>query len=272
MLECQIYSIIYCMVKNKKLFVTFIFFVALLLITFILNLVDWNGSANVKKSKIDKELKVALEYSPKDIADLQQEIEEVEKLYPSTNGSNDAEDPMSRIRQVMDNSIIIGDSITEGFKAYGFLDDNVVYSKIGASLTTVDDLFDSTSEAKPECLFLAFGMNDIGNLGGKTKDFKKIYTEKIDTFMKSNPKTKVVLLTIVPPSENAISEKPILKNYDKYNKVILEIASKKKLQVVDTVKILKDHPDLHEPDGIHVRSSFYPIVLNQMIVKAGLNK
>ena len=260
------------MVKNKKLFIIFIFFVALLLITFILNLIDWNGSANVKKSKIDKELKVALEYSPKDIADLQQEIEEVESLYPSSSSANDAKDPMLQIRQYMSNSIIIGDSITEGFKAYGFLDDNVVYSKIGASLTTVDDLFDSASEAKPECLFLAFGMNDIGNLGGKTKEFKNIYTEKINDFMKSNPKTKVVLITIVPPSENAISEKPILKNYDEYNKVIYKIASKKKLQVVDTAKILNDHPNLHEPDGIHVRSSFYPIVLNQMIMKAGLNK
>lgn len=260
------------MVKNKKLFITFIFFVTLLLITFILNLIDWNGSANVKKSKIDKELKVALEYSPKDIADLQQEIEEAEKLYPSTNGSNDAEDSMSRIRQAMDNSIIIGDSITEGFKAYGYLDDNVIYSKIGASLTTVDDLFESAAEAKPECLFLAFGMNDIGNLAASTENFEKIYAKKINDFMKSSSKSKVVLLTIVPPSDSAISQKPILKNYDKYNKVIYKIADKKKLQVVDTVKILKDHPDLHEPDGIHVRSSFYPIVLNQMIVKAGLNK
>lgn len=258
--------------KNKKLYIAFIFCIAILLITFLFNLFDWNGSAKVEKSKVNKELNVALEYSPKGIAALQQEIEEAEKLYPSTNGSNDAEDPMSRIRQAMEHSIIIGDSITEGFKAYGFLDDNVVYSKIGASLTTVDDLFQSAAEAKPECLFLAFGMNDIGNLAANTDDFEKIYTKKINNFMKSSPKSKVVLLTIVPPSDSAISGKPILQNYDKYNNVINKIADKKKLQVVDTVKILRDHPDLHEPDGIHVSSSFYPIVLNQMILKAGLSK
>lgn len=260
------------MVKNKKLFIIFIFCITILLITFILNLIDWNGSANVKKSKIDEGLKVALEYSPKGVAALQQEIEEAERLYPSSSSTDDANDPILRIRQSMNNSIIIGDSITEGFKAYGFLDDNVVFSKIGASLTTVDDLFESATEAKPECLFLAFGMNDIGNLRASTEEFEKIYTKKINGFMKSSPKSKVVLLTIVPPSDNAISEKPILKNYDKYNKVILKIANAKKLQVVDTVKILRDHPDLHEPDGIHVGASFYPIVLNQMIVKAGLNK
>ena len=272
MLECQFYSIIYSMVKNKKLFIAFIFCVTILFITFLLNLIDWNGSANVKKSKVDSGLKVALEYSPKGVAALQQEIEEAEKLHPSNNGAGDAQDSMSRIRKSMSNSIIIGDSITEGFKAYGFLDDNVVFSKIGASLTTVDDLFESAAESKPECLFLAFGMNDLGNLAANTDDFEKLYTKKINSFIKSSPKSKVILLTIVPPSESAISEKPILKNYDKYNKVIYKIADKKKLQVIDTVKIMRDHPDLHEPDGIHVSTSFYPIVLNQMIVKAGLNK
>lgn len=260
------------MVKNKKLFIAFIFCITILLLTFLLNLINWNGSANVKKSKIDKGLKVALEYSPKGVAALQQEIEEAERLYPSRNSESDEQDPISRIRQSMSRSIIVGDSITEGFKAYGFLDDDRVFSKIGASLSTVDDLLESAAEANPECLFLAFGMNDIGNLSANTNDFEKLYSSKINNFLKLSPKSKVVLLTIVPPSEKAISEKPILKNYDKFNKVIFKVANKKKLPVVDTVQILKDHPDLHEPDGIHVSSSFYPIVLNQMIMKAGLNK
>lgn len=258
------------MVKDRKLFIIFVFFLAILLLVFLLNLIDWNGSAKVKKSKIDKELKVALEYSPKGVAALQQEIEEAEKLNPSAGSKDD--DPMSNIRQSLSRSIIIGDSITEGFKSYGFLDDDRVFSKIGASLTTVDDLLESAAEAKPECLFLAFGMNDMGNLNADSNAFEKLYMKNIKKFMQSSPKSKVILLTIVPPSENAISNKPILKNYKKYNKVIFKIAEKKKLPVVDTVKILRDHPELHEPDGIHVSISFYPIVLDQMIKKAGLSR
>lgn len=259
------------MVKNKRLFIVFIFFVAILLLAFLLNLIDWNGSANVRKSKVDKELKVALEYSPKGVAALQQEIAKAERLHPSA-GSKVDDGPMSKIRQSMSHSIIVGDSITEGFKIYGFLDDDRVFSKIGASLNTVDDLLEAAADAKPECLFLAFGMNDIGNLNADTDAFEKLYISKIKTFMKSSPKSKVVLLTIVPPTEKAISEKHILKNYTKYNKVIFNIAEKRKLPVVDTVKILRDHPELHEPDGIHVSSAFYPIVLNQMIEKAGLSR
>lgn len=259
------------MVKNKKLFIVFIFFVIILLLVFILNLIDWNGSANVKKSKVDKELKVALEYSPKGVAALQQEIAEAERLHPSAVSNGD-DDPMSKIRQSLSHSIIVGDSITEGFKIYAFLDDDRVFSKIGASLGTVDDLLDSAADAKPECLFLAFGMNDIGNLNADTGAFEKLYMSKIKKFVKSSPKSKVVLLAIVPPTDNAISDKPILKNYKKYNKVIYSIADKEKIPVVDTVKILRDHPELHEPDGIHVSSAFYPIVLNQMIEKAGLSR
>lgn len=270
MLESVFYSIIYCMVKNKKLFIVFIFFVTILLLVFLLNLINWNGSAKVKRSKVDKELKVALEYSPKGVAALQQEIEEAEKLNPSAGSKDD--DPMSKMRQSLSRSIIIGDSITEGFKTYAFLDDDIVFSKIGASLNSVDELLESAADAKPECLFLAFGMNDMGNLNADTAAFEKLYMSKINKFMKSSPKSKVVLLTIVPPAKNAIDDKPILKNYEKYNKVISKIANKKKLPVVDTVKILRDHPELHEPDGVHVSSAFYPIVLNQMIQKAGLSR
>lgn len=260
------------MVKNKKLYIVFIFCVTILLLVFLLNLIDWNGSAKVKKSQVDKGLKVALEYSPKGVAALQQEIKEAERVYPSGGNEANDEDPMSKIRQSLSRSIIVGDSITEGFKVYGFLDEDRVFSKICASLNSVDDLFQAAGDAKPECLFLAFGMNDLGNLNADADKFEKIYTSHIKSFMKSSPKSKVVLLTIVPPSDQAVSDKPILKHYDKYNKVIYKIGHKNKIPVVDTVSILRDHPELHEPDGIHVSSTFYPIVLNQMIEKAGLNK
>lgn len=254
--------------KQRFYYILFIFALVVLLLTFVLNLVDWNSSANVKKSKIDRDLKMALAYSPDGIGTIQQEISQMEKENPSKE-LNDGDDQLARYRTAMANSILIGDSITEGFIVYGFLSEDVVYSQIGGSLLGSDDLFSAAAGAHPKNLFLAFGMNDMGNFSGDVDKFYSSYQEKIKSFKKQSPETNIFLIRIVPPSKDAISNKPVIGNYDKFNKAIAKIAKKNNLKTVGTDRIIRENPGLHESDGIHVKRDFYPLLLEEMIKASG---
>ncbi len=256
--------------KQKYYYIIFIFALVILLLAFVLNLVDWNSSANVKKSKIDKDLKMAMAYSPDGVGVIQQEIAKVERENPSKNMA-DGDDKLAQYRTAMANSIIIGDSITEGFTVYGFLSEDVVYSQIGGSLLGSGNLFSAAAGAHPANLYLAFGMNDMGNFAGDVDKFYSSYKEKIDTFKKDSPDTNIILLRIVTPSKEAIANKPVIGNYDKFNKAISKIAKKYRLKIVEADKLIRENPDLHESDGIHVKKNFYPLLLEEMIKASGSN-
>lgn len=249
---------------QKYYYILFIFVLTILMITFLFNLVDWNSSAKVKKAKIDNNLKMATAYSPKGIGVIQQKIAQMESINPSKN-FNDGDDMLAKYRTAMANSILIGDSITEGFIVYGFLSEDIVFSQIGGSLLGSDDLFTAAAEAHPDRLFLAFGMNDMGNFAGNVDKFYSTYKKKIETLKKQSPETKISLIKIVPPSKEAIANKPVLENHGKFNKAVLKIAKENKLNVVEADRIINEHPDLHESDGIHVKRDFYPLLLDKMI-------
>ncbi len=43
-----------------------------------------------------------------------------------------------------------------------------------------------------------------------------------------------------------------------------------KLTYIDNSYIIEDHPNYYAGDGIHVVSEFYPLWMNNMILKAGV--
>ena len=51
-------------------------------------------------------------------------------------------------------TVVMGDSITEGFTAYDVLNANSVVSKIGASLTDLDDQCEKLKEINPQMVFV----------------------------------------------------------------------------------------------------------------------
>ena len=70
-------------------------------------------------------------------------------------------------------TVVMGDSITEGFTAYDVLNANSVVSKIGASLTDLDDQCEKLKEINPQMVFVSYGMNDVINTNGDTDTFIK---------------------------------------------------------------------------------------------------
>ena len=62
----------------------------------------------------------------------------------------------------------------------------------------------------------------------------------------------------------------ILTNYKSFNNALKAMCKELNLTYIDNSYIIEDHPDYYAGDGIHVVSDFYPLWMNNMILKAGL--
>lgn len=171
---------------------------------------------------------------------------------------------IGNIRNSAKDIVIIGDSITEGFIAYGPLNEETVYSKIGASLLNSEELFKSAAMKQPQKAFFAFEMNDMGNFSGNSQAYYEKYLAQIRLFKKISPSTAIYLIKIVPPTHEAISNNEILNNFSSFNDEIDKIVETEKLSLIEVSPLIKNYPSIHEGDGIHLKPIFYPLLLDQM--------
>ena len=156
------------------------------------------------------------------------------------------------LKEMFASTVVMGDSITEGFTAYDVLNANSVVSKIGASLTDLDDQCEKLKEINPQMVFVSYGMNDVINTNGDTDTFIKQYKELITKIQKE-----------VPVQQSAIAEKPALTNISKYNEALQKMCDELQIAYVDNTDLVKD--EYYDEDGIHFVSEFYPIWADHMV-------
>ena len=103
-----------------------------------------------------------------------------------------------------------------------FLNANSVVSKIGASLTDLDDQCEKLKEINPQMVFVSYGMNDVINTNGDTDTFIKQYKELITKIQKEVPDTKILINSIFPVQQSASSRETGIGKYFKIQRSITE--------------------------------------------------
>lgn len=255
--------------QKDKVFRIIAFVVAILLmLVFLFNLFKTNSPVDNLSDKDIKDNIVSIrEIAAKETVDaLQAQLNAMEE----SSNKELAESVKSRFMKKFENCMVVGDSLTEGLPLYGYLTEEQVVSKIGASILHGQDLFEKAASARPTKVFLAFGMNDMGNYSGDEKTFIKQYSKLIDDFSDKSPKTKIFVCSITTPTEDAIKSNSSIGDYAKFNESINKMCKSKKITYIDISKLLPDHPELYEPDGIHADSAYYPLWLDKMSEAAGL--
>lgn len=254
---------------NKK-YMIFIVVLLILVSVFFINFLRHNSSADYSEKKIRENLSTVSTFDYCKVSTIENEIKQLE--ITEAKGTFDVTKKLTnaQYKKIFSTSAILGDSITEGLVAYGFLGDDQVFCQIGASIINGDDLFKTAAETYPGFAFCAFGMNDMGNYSGDSAAFIKKYKNMIKEFKKISPDTIILINGISPPSKEAVAKNPILANYKKFNNAMKNMCSDLGLTYIDNTYIIEDHPDYYAGDGIHVVSDYYPHWMNNMILKAGL--
>lgn len=175
--------------------------------------------------------------------------------------------PISIYKEYFKEDLFIGDSITEELKYYKFLYDNNVFSKIGLNTDTLRKLIpDEDFGIEPKNIYLMMGLND--SVFVKTEEkFKERYLAMLDALEAKFPNAKIYLQAIFPVSK-ALDEKEDARvnntKINSFNEVIKTIASERGLDYLDFSYLLKENEDYFEPDGMHLKSKFHKVWLNEV--------
>lgn len=285
--------------KKKKTFSLIIFLLIILAVIYFLyssynfnkNKKDINvdeifegiKKTNIVKELIDKEIynynfkikeKELLAYRKKrkeeELAELLTKGEEVNpKDFKNVKVSKSSVNtvPISIYKEYFKEDLFIGDSITEELKYYKFLYDNNVFSKIGLNTDTLRKLIpDEDFGIEPKNIYLMMGLND--SVFVKTEEkFKERYLAMLDALQAKFPDAKIYLQAIFPVSK-ALDEKEDARvnntKINSFNEVIKTIASERGLDYLDFSYLLKENEDYFEPDGMHLKSKFHKVWLNEV--------
>lgn len=166
------------------------------------------------------------------------------------------------------NSVVMGDSITEGFAAYDVLAASSVIADIGVELIDLGDEIEKVENLNPQVIFLAYGNNDIEATNGNTELFETQYKKALAEIQDAVPDARIFINGILPVSSSVLDARPWYNNIDAYNEVLRSICDEKNLTYIDNSGIVSE--DLFEQDGIHFQSAFYPLWAQNMAEVAAL--
>ena len=188
----------------------------------------------------------------------------------------------SEYKEHFSDSLFIGDSITVGFSAYGYIGENNVAAKVGlnpsSALTKEIEMSDGSvktvsaraAELQPKNVYIMLGSNGIQWLSNSS--MLSSVSELSAEIKAADPDCSVYLLSIPPVTEvyNNENEGDIMSRINDYNAELKNIAAQNGCGYIDITTPLQDStgyfaPDLAEKDGIHFKGRCYTLVLDEII-------
>ncbi|MDD3362447.1 MAG: GDSL-type esterase/lipase family protein [Hespellia sp.] len=171
-------------------------------------------------------------------------------------------------KQIFVNSVVMGDSITEAFTDYDILDPSSVISKIGVSVTDIDDALATVEQMNPDAIFLSYGMNDIISTRGDSGLFKEQYAKVIDELKEKLPSSRIFVNSIFPVQQQEIDREPVFQYLPDYNQMLATLCDEEQITFIDNTSLVKT--EYYEEDGVHFTSEFYPLWAGHMAEVAAL--
>lgn len=165
-------------------------------------------------------------------------------------------------KTIFQDSVFLGDSITEGLSFHDVLNEKNVLAGAGKtaefSLKDIDEL----TKRNPKQVFIQLGSDDIlWRVDDPIAYSMKNYAKLIGMIKEKLPQTRITLLSVTPVTEDAIKLEPRYKNIGDYNQAVKELAGKEGASFVDLSPIFSNSPDFYDADGIHFKPDYYTKLL-----------
>jgi lysophospholipase L1-like esterase len=163
------------------------------------------------------------------------------------------------------NSVLIGDSITEGFVVNEILPKENVIAGAGTTAVFAYDDIGGLAQKKPDHVFIMLGSDDMLWPKGDPKAlFESSMTKLVQKIKEETPNAKIYFESITPVTQDALKAEPRYKNIDDYNALLQQLAQKLSIHYVDIGAVAKQHTDLFAEDGIHFKKEFYQLWLKEL--------
>lgn len=216
------------------------------------------GVSGMKKKKTDvsEGLKIIEQAESADVTAIETKIGQLE-----AKDSQGQEDTRS-LKEIFGSTVVMGDSISEGFAEFDVLNTSSVISKIGVELDELDEQVEQLVKVNPQVVFLTFGANDILATKGDKKAYIEQYKVLIEKIRKKLPETKIFINSIFPVQKWRVEEEPLFEHIAEYNEALRAMCDKLQIAYVDNTELVTDR--YYEADGMHFKSDFYPVWARRM--------
>lgn len=163
------------------------------------------------------------------------------------------------------NSVFIGDSITEGIAINEVLPKECVIAGAGATAGFTYDEIGSLNKKKPDNVFIMLGSDDMLMPVDDPKGlFRNDLTKLINKIKEEAPNCKIYLQSITPVTQEALKQEPRYKGIEEYNEILKELAAKLSVNYVDIGVVSKENQGLFAEDGVHFKKEFYQLWLKKL--------
>lgn len=171
-------------------------------------------------------------------------------------------------KSIFSNSVIMGDSISEGLTEYNMLEKSSVVAIKGRDTIKAMNDIKTVVGLQPQKVFMTYGMNDLLLFNGNSKSFIKQYEKLVNKAKQELPNTDIYICSVLPVQQKAINRKPAFKAYSQFNIDLQKMCKDLGVTYIKTDDLLIGHSEYYEGDGIHMKPKFYPVWLSRLYDRA----
>ena len=172
-------------------------------------------------------------------------------------------------RQVFDNVYFMGDSLMEGLHAYNILNPSRLTTQVSAGLSHLEQHMNSVINARPPVLIIHYGLNAISTSDAQIDAFVQRYATDIRKMKKARPQTRFIISLLFPINTN-IAGAPRFKAVGKFNNALKKMCKSLSVEYLDSSALINANKQYYEPDGIHMKYSFYGNWLEFIMKEKGI--
>lgn len=212
-----------------------------------------------------------------DVGEIEQELllrdqEEETKRLKAEDAKDSEEISLDKqsLRRRLGSAVIVGDSVTEGFLDYEFLESDSVIAEKGLRADSAAEEIRKALDLSPTQLFLSMGLNDLEYCRGDSERFARYYRQRILEIREEYPDLPIYINGILPILPEAVEKKAELGQVDAFNESLRQMCEELELTFIDSGDLLEGREEWYQKDAIHLKSQFYPLWLNRMEETAGL--
>lgn len=111
----------------------------------------------------------------------------------------------------------------------------------------------------PSSVFLCFGLNDVSiGYWHTPEEYAAEYKQVVESVKEAVPGVTVYVSSILPARDPAFERASSWREIPDYSAAVGAMCKENNIPFVDNDAISEAHPELWDPDGIHLREAFYP--------------
>lgn len=195
------------------------------------------------------------------------DVNEVEKILAKSEAENKTKDlikvSQKSNKEYFEDSVFMGDSLTEPLDFYNILNKSSVLAKKGQSVLDAKKSAQELLNLNPKKVFLLYGLNDL-EMFKNASDFKKNYGELIDLVKQNAPNAYIYAQSVMPVQEKVNNKDYSSDRINEFTEAIKELGREKKINYIDIKPVIKNKEYLYEPDGMHFTIKFYDLWLDYL--------